>query len=143
MLQNGVDTYTQLGSNGGEKAFKQYQSYLNSDTSKSGAIANNYAQFHDDMDKFFFADVDLFVREKVGMVIGYPSMITQIEQANKRAGSDHTFSLKLLRSAPIPQIKADDSKDAVNLADYQYFVLSKNSQSPDLGYQFLAYLAEK
>ncbi len=141
MLQNGINGYDQMTDAGGTRALSQYMSYQAPDHT-SASSADDFSQFRDDMDKFFLRDVDLFAREKVGMVVGYPSTLPLIEQAIKRTKGDHALSSKFLRSAPVPQMSSDPKK-SINLADYQYFVLSRTSKSPDLGFQFLAYLAEK
>lgn len=83
--------------------------------------------------------VDMFVRGKVGMVIGFPSLMKEIEYSVKRAGSENVLSLKTLRTSEIPQISLDP-KDAINLGEYNYFALSKISQNTQAGYSFLAYL---
>ncbi len=84
--------------------------------------------------------VDMFVRGKVGMVIGYPSLLREIEYSIKRAGSENVLTSKTLRTSEIPQASLDP-KDAINLADYNYFALSKTSPNVQAGYSFLTYLS--
>ncbi len=58
--------------------------------------------------------VDMFVRGKIGMIIGYPSLLQEIEYSIKRAGTENTLTSRTLRTSEIPQISLD-SKDAINL----------------------------
>jgi spermidine/putrescine-binding protein len=76
------------------------------------------------------------------MVIGFPSLLREIEYAIKRAGSENVLGAKTLRTSEIPQTSFDP-KDAVNLAEYNYFVLSKISPNTQAGYSFLTYLATR
>lgn len=84
--------------------------------------------------------VDMFVRGKVGMVVGFPSLLREIEYAIKRAGSENVITSKTLRTSEIPQTSLDP-KDAMNLGEYNYFALSKISPNTQAGYSFLSYLA--
>lgn len=74
------------------------------------------------------------------MVVGFPSLLREIEYSIKRAGSESVLSSKNLRTSEIPQTSLDP-KDVANLAEYNYFALSKSSPNVQAGYSFLAYLA--
>lgn len=84
--------------------------------------------------------VDMFVRGKVSMIAGFPSLLQEIEYAVKRAGSENVLSSVNLRTSEIPQASLDP-KDAINLGEYNYFALSKISPNAQAGYSFLAYLS--
>lgn len=70
--------------------------------------------------------VDMFVRGKIGMIVGFPSLLREIEYSIKRAGSENVLGAKTLRTSEIPQISLDP-KDSINLGEYNYFALSKIS----------------
>lgn len=84
--------------------------------------------------------VDMFVRGKIGMIIGFPSLLREIEYSIKRAGSENVLSSLNLRTSEIPQVSLDP-KNAMNLGEYDYFALSKTSPNVQAGYSFLAYLS--
>gem|GEM_PF-6540991 len=94
------------------------------------------------MNDLNLSTVDMFVRGKIGMIIGFPSFLREIEYAIKRAGSENVISDKFLRTSALPQISNDPGKSQ-NLVDYNYFALSKTSQNPEAGFTFLAYLASR
>lgn len=94
------------------------------------------------MDTLHLTALDLFVQGNVGMIIGYPSTLADIELAIKRAGSANALGDKFLRTSPIPQISAT-AGNAVNLARYQYFAVSRLTPNVTAAYAFLAYLATK
>lgn len=64
----------------------------------------------------------------------------EIEYAIKRAGTENTISTLYLRTSEIPQVSLDTKND-INLGEYNYFALSSLSKNPQAGYSFLAYLA--
>lgn len=101
---------------------------------------NTLAHIESTMRDLNLTTVDMFVRGKVAMIIGFPSLLREIEYAIKRAGSENVLSSVSLRTSEIPQISLDP-KDAINLGEYNYFALSKTSLNPQAGYSFLAYLA--
>ena len=84
--------------------------------------------------------VDMFVRGKIGMIVGFPSLLREIEYSIKRAGSENVITKLNLRTSEIPQASLDP-KDAINLGEYNYFALSKTSQNVQAGYSFLSYLS--
>jgi hypothetical protein len=84
--------------------------------------------------------VDMFVRGKIGMIVGFPSLLREIEYSIKRAGSENVLSIKNLRTSEIPQTSLDP-KDAINIGEYNYFALSSLSNNIQAGYAFLAYLS--
>ena len=52
------------------------------------------------MDTEKLTTIDLFMRGKIAFVIGYPSLITDIEKAQKRAGAEAVDSLILSEHIP-------------------------------------------
>lgn len=133
-LQNGVSSYTKLSEDGAKTALASYFS-LALDEAVSSHLQGT-------MNDLNLSTVDMFVRGKIGMVIGFPSFLREIEYAIKRAGSENVISDKFLRTSALPQVSNDPGKSQ-NLADYNYFALSKTSANPEAGFTFLAYLASR
>lgn len=133
-LQNGVNSYTKLSEAGAKTALASYFSLAGDET-----VSNHLQGTMNDLN---LSTVDMFVRGKVGMVIGFPSFLREIEYAIKRAGSENVISDKFLRTSALPQVSNDPGKSQ-NLADYNYFALSKTSANPEAGFTFLAYLASR
>jgi ABC-type glycerol-3-phosphate transport system substrate-binding protein len=79
--------------------------------------------------------LDLFMRGEIGMIIGYPSLIIELEKANKRAGSDSSSTVIL--TDRIPQSGERVNK---NTARYSYFGISKLTQNPNISIKFVEYL---
>lgn len=135
-LQNGIASYSGLTDAGGSAALDAYMSF-------SGATdATTLATLRSKMEDLNLSTLDLFVRGEVGMVVGFPSLMREIEYAVKRAGSNSVLASGFLRTTEIPQLSNDPTK-AVNLVDYNYFALSKGAKSPDAGYAFLAFLSTR
>ncbi|HBB26884.1 TPA: hypothetical protein DCZ36_00105, partial [Candidatus Gracilibacteria bacterium] len=134
LLQNDVPSYIKLADTNANNAIMRYFSF-------SGKTSvNTLAHIESTMRDLNLTTVDMFVRGKVAMIIGFPSLLREIEYAIKRAGSENVLSSVSLRTSEIPQISLDP-KDAINLGEYNYFALSKTSLNPQAGYSFLAYLA--
>lgn len=134
LLQNGIPSYAKLADTNANNAIMSYFSF-------SGKTSvNTLAHIESTMRDLNLTTVDMFVRGKIAMIIGFPSLLREIEYAIKRAGSENVLSPVSLRTSEIPQVSLDP-KDAVNLGEYNYFALSKTSPNPQAGYSFLAYLA--
>lgn len=134
LLQNSILSYQKLADANANKAMTSYFSFS---WKTSPAVL---AHIESTMKDLNLTTVDMFVRGKIGMIVGFPSLLREIEYSIKRAGSENVLSTKNLRTSEIPQVSLDP-KDAINLGEYNYFALSKTSQNPQAGYSFLAYLA--
>lgn len=134
LLQNNVSSYAKFTDVGAEKAIEKYFSFAGK------APASTLAHIESTMKDLRLTTVDMFVRGKVSMVIGYPSLLKEIEYAIKRAGSENVLSALNLRTSEIPQVSLNP-KEAINLGEYNYFALSQFSPNTQAGYSFLAYLA--
>lgn len=88
------------------------------------------------MDDQKLTTLDLFMRWKIAFVIWFPSMIEDIEKAQKRAGENAVSWLIL--TAQVPQISLGEK--SINIARYNYLGLSKNTKNPILGAKLLWYL---
>jgi len=133
-LQNNISSYGNFTEAGADKAINSYFVF-SGNTPLSASI-----HIQSIMKDLNLTTVDIFVRGKIGMVIGFPSLLREIEYAIKRAGTENVLSALNLRTSEIPQISLNP-RDAVNLGEYNYFALSKLSKNPQAGYSFLAYLA--
>lgn len=80
LLQNGVDSYTKLSEQGANNALVTYLNYATPES------MNNLVQFKDQMNTLGLTTTDMFVRGKIAAIIGYPSLLREIEYAIKRAG---------------------------------------------------------
>lgn len=139
-LQNWVNDYIKINSSNADNSLKAYLSYY-TDT-------NNWlSKFKNDFDSLNLTTTDLFVRWKIWMIIGYPSLIKEIILAIKRTSWDANLSEKYLRTAPIFQISStdwwDSKSEKSNLINYNFFALSKFSNNSELGYKFLSFLSTK
>lgn len=133
-LQNNISSYSGFTDSGANKALDAYLAF------SGKTLPGTTAPILSSMKDLNLSTIDMFVRGKIGMVIGYPSLLQEIEYSIKRAGSENVLTSKTLRTSEIPQVSLDP-KDSVNLAEYNYFALSKLSSNLQAGYSFLAYLA--
>lgn len=133
-LQNAIPSYDKFTDANAHKALTDYFSF----TGKTSI--STLATIQSTMKDLNLTTVDMFVRGKIGMIVGYPGLLREIEYSIKRAGSENVLTSKTLRTSEIPQISLNP-KDAINLAEYNYFALSKTSPNIQAGYAFLAYLA--
>lgn len=133
-LQNGVSSYNNFSDVRANKAMTNYFSF------PTKTPSDTLAHIESTMKDLNLTVVDMFVRGKVGMVIGFPSLLREIEYSIKRAGSENVLSALNLRTSEIPQISLDP-RDAINIGEYNYFALSSLSNYPEAGYTFLSYLS--
>ncbi|EKD65869.1 MAG: hypothetical protein ACD_49C00078G0008 [uncultured bacterium (gcode 4)] len=137
LLQNWVNNYKDLKSNNAILAMKAYKSYATDPN-------NDITKFQDEMDSLGLTTVDMFVRWKIWMIIGYPSLVKEIELAIKRTSGTVNINKKFLRTSPLPQISSNkEDNSATNLVNYNYFALSKQTQNLAMGYDFMNYLSRQ
>ncbi len=70
------------------------------------------------------------------MILGYPSIINELEKSTKRSGIDSIENLVL--TAPVPQDQLSSKKR--NIARFPYLSVSKVTKSPLGSAKFLEYL---
>jgi hypothetical protein len=124
MQERGVqlNTYSTLDSVESRATIEKYLDYRRE--------PNNLNQFKDAYDNTL-TNADLFVRGKVGTLVGYPSTFNDIELAKKRAKKDKALAEAFdedVRWTTIPQVE-EDPKKQINLARYMYFALSKTGMN--------------
>lgn len=139
LVQDGMESYTKM--DGGWTSLDNYLAYGRTPLRRntvSGSEEMNATLWNleTQMDEEKLTTLDLFMRGKIAFVIGYPSMVHDLEDAKKRAGSEAINALVL--SEKIPQ--KSWSQSATNIAQYRYFWLSKSSQNSLLWAKFLDYL---
>lgn len=79
--------------------------------------------------------IDEFMKGNIAMIIGYPSLITELEKSKKRAGSESIHENILTDKIPLHSLKTPE-----NIAKYSYLAISKNSKNPEASLAFLKYL---
>ncbi len=144
-VQNWVTSYKKLSDDASSNYLKAYRSYYKDQN-------NRFDAFRQDLDQLNQTNVDLFVRWKVGLLIGYPSLIKDILEWIKRTQWDADVWPKTLRTSPIFQYvsdttdkwdKKEDKQEKLNLINYNFFALSKYTTNKQLWMDFLSYLATK
>jgi ABC-type glycerol-3-phosphate transport system substrate-binding protein len=126
----------------GSAALTEYLSYgdasrVNKNT-EGGDASETLRDARVRMDQTGLSTVDLFMQGEIGMIIGSPSTIREIEKAEKRAGSDAIDDIILTERLPRKSLWVDP----INLARYRYFALRATSTEPQTGADFLSYLLE-
>lgn len=84
--------------------------------------------------------IDMFARGKVAAMLGYPSLMREIDYSVKRAAERANLDLSVIN---IPQNSVSEGAKAINLARYQYLALSNRTSDEHkaAGADFLAFLA--
>lgn len=104
---------------------------------------NGLDKFDEDFRQSLTA-TDMFAREKVAAIIGYPSTYRDVLLAIKRANKDDVRTSrfeKFLRWGYLPQVEIpDEDEDAINISRYYYMSLSRTAQHPRNALSFLRYL---
>lgn len=135
LLQDGSESYTELWSY--EKSIRDYLSYGYSSILWSQEWdAKTLNEMENTLSASKFTTLDLFIRGQIAFVIGYPSMIQELEDAKKRAGTEAINSIVLTEKIP----QKSNGSNGTNIAKYRYFWLSKTSQNSLLWAKFLDYL---
>lgn len=79
---------------------------------------------------------DAFMQGDIALILGYPSIVSELEKSTKRSGIDSVENLVL--TAPIPQESLGGQKR--NIAKYTYLSISKLSKNGLASARFLEYL---
>lgn len=77
-------------------------------------------------------DLSLFSKWELSMIVWYPRMIENIDKL--------WFQKSFLRASPIPTLS---NSNWLNLVNYNYFVINKNTKKSDLAFDLEAYFASK
>lgn len=87
-------------------------------------------------DETGYSTLDSFIRGEIGMIIGFPSTVREIEKAQKRAWAEAVWWLILTERLPQNSV----GKGSINIARYRYLALSAKSANPGAGSDFIRYL---
>lgn len=143
LIRDGITSYDKLSNT--TSPFQNYYSYGDLSIGTNLAEENIYAQ-NDTLrrtetqmseQKPRRSTLDEFIRGNIGMIIGYPGLIKELEDAHKRAGSESAASI--IFTDALPQ---NSRGKKLNLARYQYFTISKNisDENLDAATAFMNYL---
>lgn len=146
LSEQGTTGYDSIGKNG-STGIQKYLSYgqmtttSNSNTDSQEPIANVGTSLNEqkavmESTNPWLTTIDLFMRWNIAFIIGYPSMIHDIEHAKKRAGSNATDGLILTEKLPQDSL----GKMGKNMARYFYFGLSKQTKNQNISVKFMEYL---
>lgn len=80
---------------------------------------------------------DLFMQGDIALIIGYPSVVRELEKSTKRAGINSAENLILTESLPQETLWWNRK----NMARYPYVSISKSSKNPLGAAKFLEYLS--
>ena len=98
--------------------------------------ASDLKSIQAEMDREKLSTIDLFMRGRIAFVVGYPSLIWEIEKAYKRAWTNAVDALILTDRIPWESL----GKEKQNLARYQYLGISKKSPNALAAAKLLEYL---
>lgn len=79
--------------------------------------------------------LDLFMEWKISMILGYPSLILELEKSNKR--SKQAIDTNDILTERIPQVSPQKKQ---NIGRFTYFGISKHSKNGVASVKFLEYL---
>lgn len=137
-----VKNYTDLSS--GLSEFQSYLTYGSIPTGWSNwdseddtfvPIKTNFSEQKTRMIKEKLTSLDLFMQGEIGMIIGYPSLILELEKSSKRVWE--SSSNWVILTERLPQ---SSSTEFNNTARYTYFGISKLTNNPLVSVKFMEYL---
>ncbi len=142
LLEEWISSYTQLDTS--SVAIEKYLSFGESPVLPSENTTENDANstgkslidMQESLSTSRLTTLDMFIRGEIAFVVGYPSMISALEDAKKRAGKD--YANMIILTEKIPQNSLGTPR--MHIAKYKYFWLSKMSKNSMLWVKFLNYL---
>jgi ABC-type glycerol-3-phosphate transport system substrate-binding protein len=144
-LKNAVFETKSLKSGG--SALAQYRLFATSEVSPGVTLdgspvstwVNSLVSEREQMDLEALTTIDLFMRGKIGIVVWYPSLIRDIEKAQKRAGTEAITDIILTERLPQDSV----GKTFMNTARYSYLAVSSKTEHAKAAADFLAYLMDE
>jgi maltose-binding protein MalE len=103
----------------------------NNTDSVSGSLGSQKSQ----MTQQKSTTLDLFMRWDIAMIVGYPSLVLELEKSSKRAGSDSVSSVILT-----DHILQSSTQNSTNIGKYTYFGISKLTKNGPASLKFIEYL---
>jgi ABC-type glycerol-3-phosphate transport system substrate-binding protein len=128
----------QSGNQDGLSAYMSYRdlTIAGVDTTDAFAPIRTLAGEQSTMESDQTTTLDLFMRGDIAMVYGYPSLITELEKSDKRAGTASKAGVILTEKIP----SGSSPSNKKNIAKFNFFALSKTTPNPEAGVKFLEYL---
>lgn len=140
LLSNSIQSYEKIW---GAGALGDYKSYAlaplernNSESSPDEETPHTLFSEKKTMEDEKLSTIDLFMRWKIAFVVWYPSLITEIEKAYKRAWDNAVGGLVLTDRLPGESLGKNDIK----LARYSYLALSSKTKYPLASLDLLSYM---
>lgn len=137
-----ITSYKSMSQNGG--VFTSYLYYGNAPiwSTSSGeediyTTQKSLANTTETMSTEKITTLDMFVRGEIGMIFWFPSIVSELEKAQKRAGTKATNDIILTERMLTDSVGKEKSK---NLARFSYFAISKSSKNGIAAAKFLEYL---
>ncbi len=138
--QADVRTYSDMASS--KNGLSDYLSYAtidiswgqSSDSESNFASKNTLQSKKSDLLSKKISTLDMFMRGDIAMIIGYPSLILDLEKSSKRVSSDGKAIVLLTERIP------QSSPSRTNIGRYSYFAISKLTERGDASVKFLEYL---
>jgi maltose-binding protein MalE len=140
MGKNGSRSSKQIQS--GHSGIEEYTSYASLPaTSGTGEgeispSSETLGNMKNELDTSLLTTVDLFMRGRIALFVGYPSIIREIEKSGKRAESELLDDLILTEKLPQDSL----GKNRVNIAKYRYLAISKKTEKAEASARLLSYL---
>ena len=136
-----ANRYSEVAS--GKNGLSSYLDYANlevgtspTDESSDVVIAKNtLSQQKSDMIDKKNTTLDKFMQWEIALIIGYPSLILELEKSGKRVGTANSNTVILTDRLP-----QSSSQSATNIGRYTYFGISKLSANGMASVKFLEYL---
>lgn len=123
-MLDGLNTLEKTDGNKMKQGLSSYMTFWDPDGD------NAYNKATPELKELWKNALDLFSREEVAMVAGYPRMLKEINQRG--------FKKNFLFAAPFPNYFLSEGKTLVN---YNYFVANKNSRNLKFAQTFVKYLS--
>lgn len=135
----GATQYSDL--RGAHSSLREYASFADIptwgneiDTEYAYATSDTLRSSTSSMKESNSTTLDAFLQGKIGMIIGYPSLVLELEKSEKRSGSSHKDNIF---TDQIPQFS---NKTRINTARFSYFGISRQSENKDAAAAFMRYL---
>lgn len=139
LVENGSESIASIGD--AQEWVRSYMGYadIQSGTDNTEAHTNTLSPTlsskKQDMMQAKETTLDLFMRGDIGMVIGYPSLVIDLEKSAKRIGTNNISNIVL--TDRLPQFSSSKTS---NIGRYTYLGMSKKTQNPLASAKFIEYL---
>lgn len=139
LANNGTKNYTDM-TNAGESlgSYLKYGTlsiWKTSNEWESIALTRTLGGKKSEMAQQKLSTLDLFMQWDIAMIIGYPSLVLELEKSSKRAGSKSSHETILTERLP------EWGNQAIsNIGRYSYFSISKLTKNGSASLKFMEYL---